>query len=77
MARPNLDLMEWTGQVFADTPTAAAEIRIDAPPERVWGMVSDIFVMPELSSELQAVSWLVSLLAGMTAHFPKWRRGVG
>jgi hypothetical protein len=25
----------------------------------------------------QAVSWLVSLLAGMTAHFPKWRRGVG
>ena len=58
MARPNLDLMEWTGQVYADAPTAAAEIRIDAPPERVWGMVSDIFLMPQLSSELQEVTWL-------------------
>jgi ligand-binding SRPBCC domain-containing protein len=58
MARPNLDLMEWTGQVYADAPTAAAEIRIDAPPERVWDMVSDIFLMPQLSSELQAVAWL-------------------
>ena len=33
MARPNLDLMEWTGQVYADAPAAAAEIRIDAPPQ--------------------------------------------
>jgi len=58
MARPNLDLMEWTGQVYADAPTAAAEIRIDAPPERVWAVVSDIFLMPQLSSEVQAVAWL-------------------
>ena len=36
----------------------AAEIPIDAPPERVWGMVSDIFLMPRLSSELQEVAWL-------------------
>jgi Polyketide cyclase / dehydrase and lipid transport len=50
--------MEWTGQVYADGPTAAAEIYIGAPPERVWGMVSDIFLMPELSPELQAVAWL-------------------
>ena len=58
MARPNLDLMEWTGQVYADAPTAAAEIRIEAPPERVWKLVSDIFLMPQLSSELQEVAWL-------------------
>jgi ligand-binding SRPBCC domain-containing protein len=50
--------MEWTGQVYADCPTAAAQIYIEAPPERVWGMVSDIFLMPELSSELREVAWL-------------------
>ena len=50
--------MEWTGQVYADCPAVAAEITIDAPPERVWGMVSDIFLMPRLSSELQEVAWL-------------------
>ena len=54
----NLDVMEWTGQVYADCPTAAAEVYIEAPPERVWGMVSDIFLMTELSSELQEVAWL-------------------
>jgi len=50
--------MEWTGQVYADGPTASAEVRIEAPPERVWTLVSDIFLMPELSSELQRVAWL-------------------
>ena len=50
--------MEWTGQVYADCPVAAAQILIDAPPERVWQLVSDIFLMPELSSELQEVAWL-------------------
>jgi uncharacterized protein YndB with AHSA1/START domain len=50
--------MEWTGQVYADCPAVAAEIYVDAPPERVWPMVSDIFLMPELSSELQEVAWL-------------------
>ena len=50
--------MEWTGQVYADCPAVAAEIRIEAPPGRVWGMVSDIFLMPQLSSELQEVAWL-------------------
>jgi ligand-binding SRPBCC domain-containing protein len=50
--------MEWTGQVYADTPTVAADIYIDAPPERVWGYVSDIHLMPRLSAELQEVEWL-------------------
>jgi uncharacterized protein YndB with AHSA1/START domain len=68
MARPNLDLMEWTGQVYADAPTAAAEIRIDAPPERVWAMVSDIFLMPQLSSELQAVAWLDGVTGPAVGH---------
>jgi ligand-binding SRPBCC domain-containing protein len=50
--------MEWTGQVYADCPTAAAQILIDAPPERVWDLVSEIALMAELSSELQQVTWL-------------------
>ena len=50
--------MEWTGQVYADTPTVGAEIYVEAPPERVWGLVSDIFLMPGLSAELQRVEWL-------------------
>jgi len=50
--------MEWTGQVYADCPVAAAQILIDAPPERVWSLVSDIALMAELSPELQEVTWL-------------------
>ena len=42
--------MEWTGQVYADTPTVAAQIYIEAPPERVWPLVSDIHLMPGLSA---------------------------
>src|ERR1700750_1489646 len=68
MARPNLDLMEWTGQVYADAPTAAAEIRIDAPPERVWGLVSDIFLMSTRSSELRAVAWLDGATGPAVGH---------
>jgi uncharacterized protein YndB with AHSA1/START domain len=60
----NLDFMEWTGQVYADCPTAASEVWIAAPPARVWDMVSDIFLMPELSSELQEVAWLDGKAAG-------------
>jgi len=50
--------MEWTGQVYADCPAVAAQIYIEAPPERVWPLVSDIFLMPGLSGELQEVGWL-------------------
>ncbi|MFI6025082.1 SRPBCC family protein [Amycolatopsis magusensis] len=50
--------MEWTGARFADTPTIEQRIRIEAPPERVWQLVSDIGLLPSLSSELQAVEWL-------------------
>jgi uncharacterized protein YndB with AHSA1/START domain len=31
---------------------------IDAPPDRVWELVSDIELMPAMSSELQSVEWL-------------------
>jgi uncharacterized protein YndB with AHSA1/START domain len=60
--------MEWTGQVYADCPVAAAQILIDAPPERVWQLVSDIFLMPGLSSELQEVAWLDGATGPAVGH---------
>ncbi|MEX1655444.1 SRPBCC family protein [Streptomyces pseudovenezuelae] len=50
--------MEWTGACYADKPTVEVPIWIAAPPEQVWELVSDIELMPRLSSELQSVEWL-------------------
>jgi uncharacterized membrane protein len=50
--------MEWTGARYADKPVVEVRIWIDAPPARVWGLVSDIGLMPAMSSELQSVAWL-------------------
>ena len=49
--------MEWTGARYADKPTVEASIWIDADPDRVWRLVSDIKLMPTLSNELQSVEW--------------------
>ena len=50
--------MEWTGARYADKPTVEVRIWIDAQPARVWELVSDIELMPAMSSELQSVEWL-------------------
>jgi uncharacterized protein YndB with AHSA1/START domain len=50
--------MEWTGAYYADTPTVEVRTWIDAPPDRVWALVSDVELMPAMSTELQAVEWL-------------------
>ena len=50
--------MEWTGARYADKPTVEVRIWIDAPPARVWALVSDIELMPATSPELQSVRWL-------------------
>ena len=50
--------MEWTGARYADTPTVQVSTWIEAPPEAVWPLVSDIGLMPGLSRELQSVEWL-------------------
>ncbi len=60
--------MEWTGQVYADTPSVAARIYIEAPPERVWVLVSDIALMPGLSAELQEVTWLGEATGPAVGH---------
>jgi hypothetical protein len=50
--------MEWTGARYADKPTVQVRIWVGAPPARVWELVSDIGLMPAMSSELQSVEWL-------------------
>jgi ligand-binding SRPBCC domain-containing protein len=60
--------MEWTGQVYADSPVAAVQILIAAPPERVWDLVSEIALMAELSSELQEVAWLDGATGPAVGH---------
>jgi len=49
--------MEWTGARYADTPTAQVQTRIAAPPERVWAIITEIELMPSMSTELQSVRW--------------------
>jgi uncharacterized protein YndB with AHSA1/START domain len=50
--------MEWTGARYADKPTVEVRIWIDAPPARVWRIVTDVELMPAMSGELQSVEWL-------------------
>jgi uncharacterized membrane protein len=50
--------MEWTGARYADKPNVEVQTWIDAPPHRVWEIVSDVELMPTMSSELQSVEWL-------------------
>lgn len=50
-------MVEWTGARYADTPTLEVETYIEASPDRVWEIVSDIHLMPPLSAELQRVEW--------------------
>jgi uncharacterized protein YndB with AHSA1/START domain len=50
--------MDWTGARYADKPTVEVRTWIAAPPEQVWPLVSDIELMPRMSSELQHVEWL-------------------
>jgi uncharacterized protein YndB with AHSA1/START domain len=60
--------MEWTGQVYADRPTVAVQTYIEASPQRVWNLVSDIYLMPDLSAELQEVEWLEGVTGPAVGH---------
>jgi ligand-binding SRPBCC domain-containing protein len=43
---------------YADGPSVDVEIRIDAPPSRVWTFVSDIDLPARFSEEFQGAEWL-------------------
>ena len=42
---------------YAELPTTDVESYIDAPPERVWDLVTDIDLIAEISTELTRVEW--------------------
>ena len=50
--------MEWTGARYADGPSVEVETWIDAPPGRVWGLITDRQLIARMSDELQEVHWL-------------------
>ena len=43
---------------YADRPSVDVEIRVDAPPSRVWELVSDITLPARFSEELQEAAWI-------------------
>ncbi|MDQ3945060.1 MAG: SRPBCC family protein, partial [Actinomycetota bacterium] len=43
---------------FDDRPTVEVEVHVEAPPEQVWPVVSDIATPTRFSSELQETTWL-------------------
>ncbi|MPY94389.1 MAG: SRPBCC family protein [Acidimicrobiia bacterium] len=43
---------------YAEGPTVAVEVLVDAPPGVVWAVVGDVSVPARFSAELQAVEWL-------------------
>jgi uncharacterized protein YndB with AHSA1/START domain len=50
--------MEWTGARYADKPTVEVRTWIDAAPARVWELISNVELMPAMSTELQSAQWL-------------------
>jgi uncharacterized protein YndB with AHSA1/START domain len=43
---------------YADGPSVEVEARIDAPPARVWELVTDIALPARFSEEFQGAEWL-------------------
>lgn len=44
--------------LFRDAPTVEVSVRVAAPPEAVWALVTDIGVPARFSVELQSAHWL-------------------
>ena len=42
---------------FADGPTVAVEVRVDAPPEAVWPAVTDVDLPARFSEEFRGGTW--------------------
>ena len=45
---------------YADGPTVEVEVRIEAPAERVWDLVTDISLPARFSSEFRGATWVDS-----------------
>lgn len=47
-----------TGMKYSDGPTTEVEVHVDAPPARVWELVTDITLPARFGTELQQARWL-------------------
>lgn len=54
---------------YADGPTAEASIEIEAPPDAVWALVTDLDVPAQFSDEYQGGEWLDIAGAAPGARF--------
>ncbi len=54
---------------FADRPYVEVETRVDASPESVWPLVTDVAVPAEFSSEFQGAEWLEEAGPALGAKF--------
>ena len=43
---------------YADAPQASVEVGIDAPPDAVWALVTDISLPAQFSPEFQGADWI-------------------
>jgi len=43
---------------YADGPVAQVEVRVEAPPERVWALVTDIDLPARYSGEFKGAQWV-------------------
>jgi uncharacterized protein YndB with AHSA1/START domain len=60
--------LEWTGARYADGPTVQVQTWIDARPEAVWAIVTDVESMPAMSSEVQSVTWCEGAAGPAVGH---------
>jgi uncharacterized protein YndB with AHSA1/START domain len=63
---------------YTDGPTVEVEVLVDAPPERVWALVSDINLPARFSSEFRGAEWLDEE-PGVGARFVgrNWHKAMG
>ncbi len=47
--------MEWTGVRYADSPVVEVQTWIDSLPESVWKLVSDIELIPTMTTDWHSV----------------------
>ena len=54
---------------YSEGPTAESTVLVDAPPESVWPLVTDIHLVAESSEELQEVAWIEGDGSGLGHRF--------
>lgn len=59
---------------MSDSPTVAVNIFIEAPPSRVWQLITDLNLMGEWSPEYQGGEWLEGVSPSIGARFKGYNK---